>query len=98
MFTYSPFIRTTCNSAFAVATLSIKPQHGRVSHHLTSATIPTHDRFTGQPSGCDPKPTTGFAVTYTPDPGFCGFDKFSLEVDFKEIGRHTTDLFDIRVE
>jgi hypothetical protein len=98
VFTYRPFVRSSCNSASAVAKLSIKPKHGRVSHYLTPATIPTTDRFTGQPSGCAPKPTTGFAVTYTPAPGFHGTDMFSLDVHFQEIGKQTTDVFTINVE
>jgi hypothetical protein len=98
VFTYRPFVRSSCNSASAVAKLSIKPQHGRVSHHLTPATIPTIDRFTGQSSGCPPKPTTGFAVTYTPAPGFHGVDTFTLDVDFKEAGRRENDVFTIIVQ
>jgi len=56
------------------------------------------DRFTGQPTGCVPKSTTGFAVTYTPAPGFHGTDTFSLDVDFKEADRHETDVFTITVQ
>jgi hypothetical protein len=98
VFTYRPFKLSSCSSASAVATLSVKPQHGRVSHYLTPATIPTMDRFTNKPTGCVPKPTTGFAVTYTPDPSFHGIDTFSLNVEFKEIARRTTDVFTIIVQ
>jgi hypothetical protein len=98
VFTYRPFLRASCNSASAVAKLSIKPKHGRVSHYLTPATIPTTDRLTGQPSGCAPKPTTGFAVTYTPAPGFHGTDTFSLDVEFKEAGQRENDVFTIIVQ
>jgi hypothetical protein len=96
VFTYKP--QTSCRSAFAVAKLSVKPQHGRVSHNLTPAIMPSWNRITGRPTGCDGKPTTGFAVTYTPAPGFHGFDTFTLDVDFKETGRQIVDVFTINVE
>ena len=98
VFVYRPFKRSSCDSASAVATLSVKPQHGRVSHYLRPARIPGMDRFTGQPTGCPPIATTGFAVTYTSDAGFHGTDTFSLDVDFKEVARHETDVFTIIVQ
>jgi hypothetical protein len=98
VFTYRPFLLSTCKSAFAVATLAVKPQHGRVSHYLTPATIPTINRFTNRPTGCKPTPTTGFAVTYTPAAGFRGIDKFSLDVAFKDAGRREADTFTIIVQ
>ena len=98
VFTYRPYLLSTCKGAFAVATLAVKPQHGRVSHYLTPATIPTMDRFTNRPTGCKPTPTTGFAVTYTPAAGFRGVDKFSLAVEFKEAGRREADTFTIIVQ
>jgi hypothetical protein len=56
------------------------------------------NRFTHQPTGCVPKPMTGFAVTYTPNPGFHGTDMFSIDADFKEDGRQETDIFTITVQ
>jgi hypothetical protein len=98
VFTYRPYVRSSCKGAFAVATLAVKPQHGRVSHFLTPSTIPTFDRFAHRPSGCMATPTTGFAVTYTPAPGFHGTDTFSLDVNFKDAGRRETDSFTIVVQ
>jgi hypothetical protein len=99
VFIYRPFDRSTCHPQFAVATLAVKPQHGRASHYLTPSTIPTQDRFRqGQPTGCAPKPTTGFAVTYTPAAGFHGFDTFTLDVSWKGTGEHAVDVFKIVVE
>jgi hypothetical protein len=98
VFIYRPFVRSTCDAASAVATLAVKPQNGRVSHFLKPSTIPVFDRFAHNPTGCAPKPTTGFAVTYTPNAGFHGVDTFSLDVDFKDVGRRETDTFEITVQ
>jgi hypothetical protein len=97
VFTYSPYSHVTCEGVSAVAKLAIKPQHGRVSHYLTPAHIPTINRFNGQPTGCAPKPNTGFAVTYTPDSGFHGTDTFSLDVEW-EGNRRASDVFTIQVQ
>src|SRR5690348_11027220 len=59
VFTYRPYNRWTCDGASGVVKLFVKPQHGRVAHHLTPTTIPTMSRFTHGPTGCPPKPTTG---------------------------------------
>ena len=98
VFTYKPENRS-CESAFGVATLIAKPQHGQVSHHLvgTEFTTALNDR-SGTPIGCRGRPTTGFAVTYTPDPGFHGVDHFTLDVQQPEMNRHHMDGFAIIVE
>lgn len=98
VFTYTPIRPGTCSGAIGVVKLIVKPRHGRAAHHLRAAYIPTVSRFTHRPTGCPPNPTTGFAITYTPDPGFRGEDTFTLDADFTDAGRHEIDVFSIYVE
>jgi hypothetical protein len=98
VFTYRPYHRWTCDGASGIVKLLDKPQHGRVAHHLRPSTIPTMSRFTHGPTGCPPNPTTGFAITYTPNPGYHGPDRFSFDVDFTENRRREIDVFTIFVE
>jgi hypothetical protein len=98
VFTYTPIRPGTCEGATGVVKLIVKPRHGRAAHHLRSAYLPTVSRFTHRPTGCPPNPTTGFAITYTPDPGFHGDDMFTLDADFTDAGRHEVDVFTIYVE
>jgi len=98
VFTYTPIRPGTCEGATGVVKLVDKPRHGRTAHHLKSAYLPTVSRFTHRPTGCPPLPTTGFAITYTPDPGFHGEDSFTLDADFTDAGRHEIDVFTIFVE
>lgn len=79
-----------CESTAAVATLVAKPQHGTVSHHSESTTMPA--------GRCYGKPTVGFVVTYTPGPGFRGVDHFIIEVKNPGAGVHRLDGFAIIVE
>lgn len=97
VFIYKPFSRRSCTPALAIATLSVKPQHGRVSHFYRQAEMPRRSRFTGRQTGCGGRSVRGFVVTYTPAPGFYGTDSFIIDVDFKEVGGHAVDVFRIHV-
>ena len=97
VFTYTPW-DLSCHSTFAVAKLTDKPQHGTVSHHFISTTIPEINRLTGRETPCRGKPATGFVVTYTPARGFRGTDTFTLDVDYPSAARRATDVFTIQVE
>ena len=85
-----------CGSMFAVAKLAVPPQHGKMSHHTTPATIPV-SRFGGR-DHCYGQPTTGFAIMYTSSPGYRGTDSFTLNVDWPAITRHSVDTFAIIVQ
>jgi hypothetical protein len=84
----------SCENAHGTVTLVSKPQHGTVAHHVEPT---THD--TGFRSAhCYGKPTLGFAVTYTPAPGFRGVDHFIIEVRALAVGLHRLDGFAIIVK
>jgi hypothetical protein len=85
-----------CTSVFGVVKVSVKPQHGRLSNHLVDATIP-QSRF-GNSGHCLGRPTKGFAVYYTPAPGFHGTDTFTLDLSWPAIGKQATDMYTVTVQ
>ena len=97
VYTYKPRDAFSCEGAYGVATVVARPQHGRIAHHLTSTTFPG-DYNINWPVKCHGKPTTGFVVTYTSDPGFHGVDHFTLDVQQPAAHRHWLDAFAIIVE
>jgi hypothetical protein len=75
-------------------TLVTKSQHGSVSHHSEPTSFPA----SYWARHCYGKPTVGFAVTYTPAPGFHGVDHFVLDLQIPEMNVHRLDGFAILVE
>jgi hypothetical protein len=96
--TYRAWAPGQCGSVHGVVTVLAKPQHGRLSHHLTPAKIPPVNRWGRSTGQCSGAPTTGFAILYTPAPGFHGTDSFSLDVDWPMIGQRETDTITVNVE
>jgi hypothetical protein len=91
---YKPAERS-CESARGTATLVSKPKHGTVANRLESTTYGGRYRRTRH---CYGKPTLGFVITYTSNPGFRGVDHFIIEMRLPSIGVHRLDAFAIIVE
>jgi len=91
--TYWP-VKPSCQGVFGTATLTVKPQHGSVSHHTAPTTFGANYRA----RHCYGKPTASFVVTYTPATGFRGVDHFILDVQLPELNVHRLDGYAIIVQ
>lgn len=85
-----------CGSVHGVVKVLTKPQHGRLSNRLIPTTIGL-SRF-GSSGQCYGKPTTGFAIYYTPVRGFRGTDSFSFDIRWPVISRQATDTYTVNVQ
>jgi hypothetical protein len=87
-----------CTSMSGVVKLSVKPQHGKVTHRIIDATIPQVHRFGVTRPQCQGQPTNGFAVFYTPATGFHGTDTFTLDINWPHSGEQATDTYTMTVQ
>ena len=84
----------TCASTSGVVKVLAKPEHGRIANSATTSTITVNRR--GRRARC-PGTRSVLQVTYTPAPGFRGFDHFSLDVTWGN-GAHIVDTYTINVQ
>lgn len=92
---YYTWTTADCRSAFGTVTVISKPRHGMISNHLVDARIGVSRRKRA-PDQCFGKPIKALAVTYRSEPGYHGFDQFTLDATFKAY--REVDTFTVNVQ
>lgn len=92
---YRTWNPSDCSSAPGIVKVVAKPQHGKLASGSVSSTIPMN-RLSGR-NQCLGKPIVGFAVNYTPAPGYHGPDTFAIDVIYE---RHApiSDVYSVTVQ
>lgn len=92
---YRTWNPSDCSSAPGIVKVVTKPQHGKLASGSVSSTIPVN-RLSGR-NQCLGKPIVGFAVNYTPAPGYHGPDTFTIDVVYE---RHApiSDVYNVTVQ
>jgi hypothetical protein len=87
--------KADCSSAFGTVKVIVKPQHGKIANQLVDERIgiSRRKRVADQ---CLGRPIKALAVTYRSDPGYHGFDHFTLDATFNAY--REVDTFTINVQ
>lgn len=92
---YRTWNPSDCSSAPGIVKVIAKPEHGKLTSGSVPSTIPMN-RLSGK-NQCLGKPITGFAVSFTPAPGYHGPDSFTIDVIYE---RHApiSDVYNVVVQ